>query len=87
MVGIIVCMEMVLMFFPLIDEAYFQYIFADYLEEQGDFLSEILKNPWFIGLPAIKQCIHVYSYCDHGDLLTYSLYGDGEIYSLYGGNV
>ena len=35
--------------FPLIDEVYFQYIYADYLEEQGDSLCEIMRMPWVIG--------------------------------------
>ena len=43
--------------FPLIDESYFQFIYADYLEEQGDSLCEILRLPWFITPPALRQCL------------------------------
>ena len=46
--------------FPLISEPYFQFIYADFLEEQGDHLCEVMRLPWFMTPPAIRQCSYMF---------------------------
>ena len=67
--------------FPLIDEPYFQFIYADYLEEQGDSLSEILRLFWFIGPPVIRQ----YAYELHNNYGSNGYGGNGNGYGAHGG--